>query len=174
MKMKYTASIALLAWLLVAGWMASMVIAKPAVLRIGNQADETTAMAELRNGIARNRLMMESIAELRGATPYFGPSELVALPASQSSPADGTRPGGGWTAASSEPVMHAVSVVLVADGRRSAIVNGQHVRTGSRLANGARISGIGADWVRIDDPATGEQTYRVRDPLRQQGEGGRP
>ena len=51
MKMKYTATFALVAWLLVTGWLASMVVAKPAVLRLGNQAEETAEMAELEETI---------------------------------------------------------------------------------------------------------------------------
>lgn len=174
MKMKFTAAFALAAWLLVASWLASMVIAKPAVLRLGNQADDTPAMAELRNAIARNRGAMEGMEALRGvaAMPYASAAPVVALPVAMPAPApnpDGTVAANGLRGAAvgavAGPTTYAVSLVLVTDGRRTAVVNGEQIRAGSQLADGARISAIGADWVRIVDPAGGRHTYRVRDPL---------
>lgn len=63
MKIKFTAAIALALWLAVTGWLATMVIVKPAVLRLGNDADETTVMVELRGAIERNRQMQQHIAQ---------------------------------------------------------------------------------------------------------------
>ncbi len=183
MKMKYTAALALVVWLAVAGWLASMVIAKPAVLRLGNQADETAAMAELRNGINRNRQVAESIALLRQATPFSGaggavvalPSAAPALPAT-TAPAAGrgysAMGRGGSQAPAMEPGVPMVTMVLEADGRRTAIVDGQHVRAGSRLASGARVRAIGPDWVRIDDLSGTVQTYQVRNALAPERDGG--
>lgn len=181
MKMKFTAAFALAAWLLVAAWLASMVIAKPAVLRLGNQAEDSAAMAELRNAIARNRKAMEGMEALRGvaAMPYAGAAPVVALPVAMPAPTlnpDGSvaanRLRGAAVGAATGPATYAVSLVLVTDGRRTAVVNGEQIRAGSRLADGARVSAIGADWVRIDDPAGGRQTYRVRDPLAPENAGG--
>jgi hypothetical protein len=166
MKMKFTAAFALLAWLAVVGWLASMVIAKPAVLRRGNQAEDTAAMADLRNSITRNRQVMESMAALHGAAApaYAGPAEVIALPVAAPAAVDGS--SSGMTGdATTGTVAHAVSLVLIANGRRTAIVDGQSVRAGSRLDGGARVAAIGQDWVRIVDPAGNRQTYRVRDPL---------
>jgi hypothetical protein len=164
MKMKFTAAFALVVWLLVAGWLASMVIAKPAVLRLGNQAEDTAAMAELRNGIARNRQAIASMDALRATAPaYAGTAQVIALPVAARIPAaDGQRSG---TADATGPVTHAVSLVLTANGRRTAVVNGRSVRPGSSLDGGARVAAIGQDWVRIVDQAGNPQTYRVRDPL---------
>ncbi|KAF1687281.1 hypothetical protein B1992_04690 [Pseudoxanthomonas broegbernensis] len=182
--MKYTAALALVVWLAVAGWLASMVIAKPAVLRLGNQAGETAAMAELRNGINRNHQVTESIASLREATPYTGPTRaLVALPPPPAAaPADagqGTAASRGYGNAGrtggqavADPMVPMVSLVLDTDGQRSAIVNGQYVRAGSRLANGARVRAIGPDWVRIDDPSGSAQTFQVRNVLAPERDGG--
>ena len=176
MKMKFTAAFALLAWLLVAGWLASMVIAKPAVLRLGNQAEDTAAMAELRNSIARNHQVMESMGVLRASAPaYAGPAQLIALPvAAPVAAADGLRPGMAGGSESTGPVTHAVSLVLTARGRRVAVVDGRSVRPGSLLDGGARVAAIGQDWVRIVDQAGNGETYRVLNPLQATQAGSAP
>ena len=68
-----------------------------------------------------------------------------------------------------------VSLVLVANGRRTAVIDGQYVRAGTRLADGTRVNAIGADWVRLSDPSGAAQTYRVTNPMLQATQaGGRP
>lgn len=179
MKMKYTAASALLVWLLVVGWLASMVIAKPAVLRMGNQAEETAEMAELRNGITRNRQTAAAIATLRDAQfPVADGNGVIALPVAAPAP---TVPTDGATAGSpvgtspgTSPVARALSLVLVTDGRRVAVVDGQYVQVGSRLADGTRVRAIGQDWVRLTDTSGSQQTYRVLNPLQPAQAGGRP
>ncbi|KRG88302.1 hypothetical protein ABB34_00415 [Stenotrophomonas daejeonensis] len=163
MKMKYTAAFALVAWLLVAGWLASMVIAKPAVLRMGNQAEETAAMAELRNAINRNRQAVAALATLRDSQfPVVDTGNVVALPVAAASPAEGGRPGAHTTGTrGSDPAIHAVSMVLVTNGKRSAIIDGQHVRTGTRLGDGSRVGTIGPDWVRIQGADGESATHSV-------------
>jgi len=181
MKMKYTAAFALVAWLLVAGWLASMVIAKPAVLRMGNQAEETAAMAELRNAINRNRQAVAALATLRDSQfPVVDTGNVVALPvASAPTTAAGGRGttagyGNGGAEAGAD-VAHAISLVLVSNGRRVAVIDGQYVQIGSRLADGTRVRAIGQDWVRLADPAGNLQTYRVVNPLQPASQaGGRP
>ena len=179
MKMKYTAAFALVAWLLVAGWLASMVIAKPAVLRMGNQAEETAAMAELRNAINRNRQAVAALATLRDSQfPVVDTGNVVALPVAAAAPASGPRGatagyGNGGTEAGAD-VAHAISLVLVSNGRRVAVIDGQYVQIGSRLADGTRVRAIGQDWVRLADPAGNQQTYRVLNPLQPAQAGGRP
>ena len=187
MKMKYTAAFALVAWLLVTGWLASMVVAKPAVLRLGNQAEETAEMAELRTAIGRNAQIAGVIASLRGDNPLLpitsaAGTELIALP-SATAPASTAAAGTGAAAAAANasgdagtgPVTHVVSLVLVANGRRTAVIDGQYVRAGTRLADGTRVNAIGADWVRLSDPSGAAQTYRVTNPMLQATQaGGRP
>lgn len=179
MKMKYTAASALLVWLLVVGWLASMVIAKPAVLRMGNQAEETAEMAELRNGITRNRQTAAAIATLRDAQfPVADGNGVIALPVAAPAPVASTAGGYGATAGGGDPgagaATRALSLVLVANGRRVAVVDGQYVQVGSRLADGTRIRAIGQDWVRLDDAAGNRQTLRVLNPLQPVQAGGRP
>lgn len=183
MKMKYTAAFALVAWLLVAGWLASMVIAKPAVLRMGNQAEETAAMAELRNAINHNRNVADALATLRVSQfPIVDTRNVVALPVAAAAAAAGAQsasPGGygngsGNTEAGAGTQAHAISLVLVSTGRRVAVIDGQYVQIGSRLADGTRVRAIGPDWVRLTDPAGNPQTYRVLNPLQPTQAGGRP
>jgi len=180
MKMKYTAAFALVAWLLVAGWLASMVIAKPAVLRLGNQAEETAAMAGLRNAINHNRQAAAALATLRDSQfPLVDTGNVVALPVA-SAPATsaggrGATAGyGNGGAEAGADVTHAISLVLVSNGRRVAVIDGQYVQIGSRLADGTRVRAIGQDWVRLTDPAGNQQTYRVLNPLQPTQAGGRP
>lgn len=180
MKMKYTAAFALAAWLLVAGWLASMVIAKPAVLHMGNQAEETAAMAELRNAINQNRQAAAALATLRdNPFPLVDTGNVVALPvASAPATATGVRGAttghGNGSAEAGADVTHAISLVLVSNGRRVAVIDGQYVKAGSRLADGTRVRAIGQDWVRLADPAGNLQTYRVLNPLQPAPAGGRP
>ncbi len=173
MKMKYTAAFALVAWLLVAGWLASMVIAKPAVLRMGNQAEETAAMAELRNAINRNRQAAAALATLRDSQfPVVDTGNVVALPVAAGALAAGSSTAGNGDAEAGPA--HAISLVLVSNGRRVAVIDGQYVQIGSRLADGTRVRAIGQDWVRLADQAGNQQTYRVLNPLQPAQAGGRP
>lgn len=178
MKMKSTAALALLAWLLVAGWLASMVIAKPAVLRLGNQAEDSASMAELRNAIARNRKAMEGLEGLRGiAMPYDSGAPLIALPVSGTEAVSGIAgdvagPDGAGTATPvPEPQL---SMVLDAGGRRVAVFNGEQVRPGSRLANGSRVQSIGPDWISVSGRDGKRTMYRVRAQFEPVAGGGQP
>ncbi len=152
MKTKFIAIAALALWLAVTGWLATMVIVKPAALHLSNDADETAAMVELRGAIARNQQMQQRIAQLRQATfPGAGSGQpLLALPSATASGNEaGNLPA---HASSAEPVAHSVSLVLEANGRRSAIIDGRHVHAGARLEDGSRVAAIGTNWVRIDGP----------------------
>lgn len=166
MKMKYTAACALAIWLLVTAWLASMVIVKPAVLHLGNDADETTAMAQLRNGITHNRQMQEQVAQLRQSTYTGNNQPLLALAATTpvATGDAGTEPAPGNSGSGSDPATHAVSMVLITNGQRSAIIDGRHVRAGARLRDGSRVAAIGTDWVRIDGADGVRHTHAVPSP----------
>ncbi|MCW4454565.1 hypothetical protein OK348_07120 [Flavobacterium sp. MXW15] len=163
MKMKFTAAIALAVWLAVTGWLATMVIVKPAVLHLGIDADETAAMVELRAAIERNRQMQQRIAQLRQTGFSDDGRPLLALSPRPAAAGAGSLPAhvGG---SAGEPVAHSVSVVLEANGRRSAIIDGRHVRTGTRLTDGSRVGAIGADWVRIESPDGERVVHPVPSP----------
>ena len=161
MKMKYFAAVALLLWLGVTGWLASMVIVKPAVLRVGHGVGETEAMTQLRLSISRNKQLQQSLESSDSYTGSAAAGPVVAIPdptavAQRDTPED-------------LPPPPSLAMVLTADGQRSAVVNGEHVRAGQRLLSGARVRAIGPDWVRVDDPVHGVQTLVVPGPARNTG-----
>ena len=153
MKMKYFAAVALLLWLGVTGWLASMVIVKPAVLRASAGMGETEAMVQMRAAIAHNKHIQQQLDAVQPSAMLSGIGPLVALPDANAAERQAT--------AENLPPAPTVSMVLTASGHRSAVVNGEHVRVGQRLDGGARIRAIGANWVRVDDPIHGQQTLVV-------------
>ncbi len=90
MKIKFIAAFALVVWLAVTGWLATMVVVKPAVLQLGNDADETAAMVELRGAIAHNQKMQAQVERLRSSAPIGDGQPLLALPLA-TPPASGAR-----------------------------------------------------------------------------------
>ena len=166
MKSKYTAATALLVWLLVTGWLATLVIAKPAVLRQSPTPEETARMAELRAAIANNQRSQQLVASLAGSGTYSRIGPAVALPALPSVAA--VVPGGAGMADNRAPADEQtlpaprLSAVIQTDGVRSAIIDGQVVRTGSRLSDGSRVRAIGDDWVRAQYAAGSSHVLRVR------------
>ncbi len=171
MKLKFIAGIALIAWLAVVGWLATMVIVKPAVLRLGNDSEETAAMSELRAAIARNKASTQEIATLRSISQVRSGDPLIALAKapSSSSAGDAALTNG---ATGGDFVEHSVSMILMANGKRSAIVDGQPVKVGSRLSNGTRVRRIGADTVEIVDSEGETAVLKVRSPFLQQAGAG--
>lgn len=167
MKSKYTAATALLAWLLVTGWLATLVIAKPAVLRQSPTQEDTARMAELRTAIASNQRSQQLVASLASSGTQGSIGPVVAMPAlpSVANPAAVDTGLAAGNAASSEdqPVaLPRLSAVIQTDGLRSAIIDGQVVRVGSRLSNGSRVRAIGHDWVRAQYAAGSSYMLRVR------------
>lgn len=154
MNRKNHAAIALLAWLGVTGWLASMVVAKPAVLRLHGQQEDSQTVIDLRNGMARNERDMGLLGAFDDL-PFSGDdgqSLVAVVPA--------PRPGADDAAPSYE-----ISLVVTHGKRRRALINGQYLAPGSRLDDGTRVVAIGNDWVRLDDPAYGVRTLHVRNPL---------
>lgn len=175
MKMKYTAAFALAAWLLVAGWLASMVVAKPAVLRMGNQAEDSAAMAELRNAMTRNRNAVEALGALRAATT-IDQTPLIALPTATTGPAGVAGATASEIASGAEPAAKEPQLSMVLDngGRRVAVFNGEQVRPGSRLANGDRVHKIGLDWISVSGADGSHTIHRVRSQFEPLVGGGTP
>ena len=163
MKIKFIAAFALVVWLAVTGWLATMVVVKPAVLQLGNDADETAAMVELRGAIAHNQKMQAQVERLRRSVPIGDGQPLLALPLA-TPPASEGGPSSALAGGAETQAAHSVSLVLVANGRHSAVVDGQRVQRGSRLASGARVDAIGPDWVRIRNAAGELATLPVPSP----------
>lgn len=173
MKAKFIAAAALASWLAVTGWLATMVVAKPAVLHLGTDAEETMEMAGLRSAIERNRGVQARIGALQPtglpgtrtplvavAPPRLAPAALPGMPTSAGY---GDVHGGLDAAATAAPALD-VTLVMSTDGRRSAIVDGQHVRVGSRLDDGTRVRAIDAGGVRLQRPDGERVDRRVRAP----------
>ncbi|MGE8234002.1 MAG: hypothetical protein ACN6OR_11475 [Stenotrophomonas sp.] len=161
MKKKYIAMTALLCWLAVSGWLASMVVAKPAVLFIGNNAEESAEAARLRASLQRNKLVLETAATLR-PQPRFEGSQLIAVPDSPAAGSAGPASNGVADADTLSLVPASLSLVVTADGRSTAIINGMPVRQGARLDDGTRVLAIGSNWARVRSPAGEVSTLRVR------------
>lgn len=167
MKSKYTAATALLVWLLVTGWLATLVIAKPAVLRQSPTPEETARMAELRAAIGNNQRSQQLVASLAstGSNGGFGPAVALPAPPGEVSAAASDASLTGSSAYAADDLAMAVprlSAVIQTDGLRSAIIDGQVVRIGSRLSNGSRVRAIGHDWVRAQYAAGSSYVLRVR------------
>lgn len=163
MKKKYIAMTALTVWLGVSGWLASMVIVKPAVLFLGNNAEESPQAAQLRASINRNRQVLELASRLRPVTAMSAGEGLIALPmVAETAPpiTDDALSGPGTFAGTTN-----VSMILVTNGRSSAVVNGQPVRAGSRLDDGSRVLAIGRDWVRLRTADGETSVLKVRNPV---------
>lgn len=156
MKSKYTAATALLVWLLVTGWLATLVIAKPAVLRQSGQLEDSALMAELQAGIEQNQRNRALVARLTAVDGLPGSGLPVALPRQQ--PSQAAEGPDGQPAPVLAPQL---SLVLVADGQRSAVIDGVQVRVGSRLADGSRVRAIGTDWVQVQFAGGARHTHRI-------------
>ncbi len=159
MKHKHYAAAALAAWLVIIGWLASMVVAKPAVMRVRGQTEDSPAALELRQNLARNTRDMELLARFDGLPDSSGDGQPLlaltppALPLANAGNAANLVPD------------YVLSLVISHDKRRRALINNQYLTTGSRMDNGARILAIGPDWVRLDDPVNGIRILHVRNPL---------
>ena len=167
MKSKYTAATALLVWLLVTGWLATLVIAKPAVLRQSPAQEETARMVELRAAISNNQRSQQLLASLASSDGNGSSGPLVAQSAPPSVTAgDANLAGSSASGTDDQPMaVPRLSAVILTDGLRSAIIDGQVVRIGSRLPNGSRVRAIGHDWVRVQWAGGASQTHRLQSPL---------
>ena len=164
MKVKYTAAIALVAWLGVVGWVTSMVVAKPVVMPYQNDSDSSTTMAQLQLDIARNAKASGALHALQQQD--FGnnsaePLLAVAPPLLPGAGAEG-EPGVGGIAQPGQPgYEHIVSMVVSVPGSRRAVVDGSYVAAGGVLRGGAHVRAIGPDWVDLED-VTGQRRIHVR------------
>ena len=163
-KLKYAAAIALLVWLGVTAWMATMVVAKPAIMRSGASTAELPTMAQLREGIARNQRALQSLQALGEGTLAGTMDPLIAL-----SPSGVVDPftGDVGTVDSLDGVIageHVVSLVLSHGKRRRAVIDGRLVGPGARLGDGSRVRAIGVDWVAIEDARRGRRVLRMPPP----------
>ncbi|NZA25425.1 hypothetical protein H0E84_03440 [Luteimonas sp. SJ-92] len=172
MKLKYAAAISLLAWLGVVAWMATMVIAKPAVMRTRAGTTEPPVMNELRNGVARNQRAEQALAGLQAGVPAAGEGAIALSPRGRLDPETGDALRIDAADAAALTADHVVSLIVSSGARRRALIDGRYVGPGARLDGGARVRAIGFDWVAIDDERNGRRILRVRSPYLAPGEEG--
>lgn len=161
MKLKYSASLALVAWLCVAAWVIAMIVAKPSVAGRYAQDDDSAAIAQLQAGINHNQTMLTALDALSNATDSGFTGALIApAPAQLPGSTNGTTSNGDVAGTGNR-----VSLILSTDRGRRAVVDGLMVRVGTRLADGSRVHGIGHDWVRLEDAGGEQWTLQLPPPF---------
>ncbi len=164
MKVKYNATIALVAWLGVVGWVTSMVVAKPVVMPYQNDSDSSTTTAQLQLDIARNAKAAGALHALQAQEYGLATAEpllAVAPPVLPGAQAGGEAGIGGVAQPGQPGYEHVVSMVVSVPGSRRAVVDGSYVAAGGVLRGGAHVRAIGPDWVDVED-VTGQRRIHVR------------
>jgi hypothetical protein len=157
-KVKYVAPAALLAWAAVVGWVVSMVVAKPVERLYGDETDGSATAAELQLAVARNSRALDALKVLTAVDGDASVEPLLAIapPLSPEQLAVEAANAKG----SGQAFEHKVTMVVSVPGSRRAIVDGNYVAVGSKLADGTHVRGIGADWVLLED-VTGQRRIDV-------------
>lgn len=148
MKLKHSALLALALWLGVAVWVGAMILAKPRVQSRFDDEDASAQMAQLQANVQRNRQMLGVLEQLENPPANTGAALLAVepLPAAGQDLGEGTFTG---------PAPRQLTLLLSTDGKRRALIDGQWVGPGARLADGSRVRAIGRDRVLLD-AASGE------------------
>jgi hypothetical protein len=160
-KLKYSASLAIALWLCVVAWVGAMIASKPRVGAGYDDGDSSASIAQLQQDLRRNQVALAALDTLAGnrGTGLSGP--LVA-PAPQPPPgADGSVIGDPNLVA---PAPHRLSMILWTDGHRRAVIDGETVRVGTRLADGSRVRAIGRDRVQLENQAGERVVARLPAP----------
>jgi hypothetical protein len=167
-KRKYYALLALALWLGVATWVGAMILAKPRVQARFDDEDASAQLAQLQAGVARNAQMLGVLEHLE-TQPVASGRALLAVepaPAAGQALADGRFDG---------PAPRQLTLLLSTDGRRRALIDGQWVAPGARLADGSRVRAIGRDRVLLETAAGETVTVLMPTPFSQAPKaGGRP
>lgn len=162
MKLKYSALLALALWLAVGVWVGAMILAKPRVQSRFDDEDGSAQLAQLQMGVERNRQMLGVLDRLEGQ-PLANGQALLAVeptPAAGQSAGDGSLDG---------PPPRQLSLLLSTGGRRRALIDGQWVGAGARLADGSRVRAIGSDRVLLETAAGETLTVLMPAPFAQPG-----
>lgn len=146
MKLKHSALFALAVWAGIVVWIGFMVVAKPKVFTGYAGDDESGAAALLQQQIAHATRLKDALGALSAPRLLAMDRAIVANPPARGAQ-DALAADGG-----TGPLQ--VSMIIATDRTRRALVGGELVRRGSRLADGSIVRAIGSDWVRIED-ATG-------------------
>ncbi len=158
--MKHLALAVAVVWLAVMVWIAAWLLAPPApVLPPPAAAATGSAVAQLAAAVDRGRHTLDSVVgqsrfPLASQTPVIAVPPLAGMPAASS------------TLAAAGPATEAsrtLSMIYTADGFQRAVIDGQYVAPGQRLADGARVDSITADHVVLRD-RQGRQVLRLGHP----------
>lgn len=156
MKLKHSALLALALWLGVAVWVGAMILSKPRVQSRFDDEDASVQLAQLQMNVEHNRQLLGVLEHLEAQPASTG----IALLAVEPVPAAGDALSNGMLAG---PAPRQLSLLLSTDGRRRALIDGQWVAPGARLADGSRVRAIGRDRVQLETPA-GETVTLVMPP----------
>lgn len=166
MKPKQFALVALVVWLAVAGWIGSMILAKPAASSsVGSDVDTSTAM-RLEADLRRTEQARAALNGLVEAPFRTAGSSIIALPPARAAGAagtTGTTADGALPPGSPSPRVLAF-IVSGPDLRPRAMIDGALVGPGARLPDGAIVRHIGARAVRIEDGEGRMHTLALRTP----------
>lgn len=163
---KQFALLALVAWLAVAGWIGSMILAKPAALsRAGSDMDTGTAM-RIEADLRRTDQARTTLAALVAAPVRVAGPSIIALPPARGvgAAALGAASGEDALAPGAPPARTLAFIVSGRDLRPRAMIDGALVGAGARLPDGAIVRHIGARAVRIEDGEGQMHTLVLRTP----------
>lgn len=164
MKHKQFAAIALIAWLAVVGWVASMILAKPQAFAGGFTEADGMFAAQIEQDIVNADRMTMALASLEAPPAIVAGPRIVAEPPAQAT-TDGVRSHAAGGGADGEIVERMVSFIISGDGFAArAMIDGNLVGRGARLPDGAIVRGIDARSVRIEGPDGQTRTVPMRSP----------
>lgn len=171
MKPKQFALVALVGWLGVAGWVGSMILAKPQAFPTGSAEADGALAAQIELDIQQAEALGASLTSLQQAPRGPAAAAIIALPPQRGSDmADTDAPsaaGGGFAVAAEEagPAPRVVSFIISGAGMApQAMIDGVLVGTGARLADGAVVRRIDPRAVLIRDREGHTHTLAVRVP----------
>lgn len=160
--MKHLALAVAAVWLAVMVWIAAWLltpVAPPLPLPAAVERDGDSA--QLAATLEQGRAILDGLAGRR--YPLAGQETVIALAPVPAAPASasGAATGPGPAPAAGQRTL---SMLYTADGFQRAVIDGQYVAPGQRLADGARVDAIAADHVVLRD-RLGRQVLRLAPPL---------
>lgn len=160
--MKHLALIAIVLWLLVLAWVAVSAAAPvpPAQPIPAPSADP--GVERLQQSLAHGRRAMDQTLRSLAIGHRDDRTRVIALaPAPARSAPVEQNP---WQNSDELAPARSVSMIYTAAGFQRAVVDGQYVAPGQRLADGGRVVAIAADSVTVQD-GDGRHVLRLQPPL---------
>lgn len=162
MKPRHYALSALAAWLLLGGWAAYNYATQPSVRLYATRAPAAAVPPALLRDIEATGKLAASLqsmaqADATGAAPAR--NVALATDAQPGLPRVGAAPG---RAGASESARVVTMIMAGGRGARLAIVDGEYVREGQRLADGTRVARIDMAAVTLEDAIGLQRTYPLR------------